>query len=250
MANNRYSGERLVSKNKYLEPMIVEDIARYAYFSKNINNNGYILDVGCGNGFGIQYLIEYEQIKFVGIDLSFTVLTGLKQNDKTASLDLSCMSAIHLGFPDNCFSNIISVEVLEHIKDVYQYLYEIKRVLSPNGIFMLTTPNGLLSSGNEKGLWPSHVKEYKPKELEEMLKECFCQVDVFGQWIPVYENNFIRKGVRLIAPLVKQILPNWLRVRALPLIQYFIKSELSINDIYFEHEDFYHCPTLVAICSK
>ena len=45
--------------------------------------------------------------------------------------------------PDNSFDIIISVENLEHLPNIDQHLFEVKRVLKPNGIYLIKTPNKL-----------------------------------------------------------------------------------------------------------
>lgn len=50
--------------------------------------------------------------------------------------DATCIS-----FPDATFDAVVSLDVIEHIKDDKQFLSEFFRILKPGGRFLLGTPN-------------------------------------------------------------------------------------------------------------
>lgn len=250
MKTEHYDGERLVLQKKYLTPMLTEDIARYAFFSRECLKGRHILDIGCGNGFGIKYLFDNSDANIIGVDISFHTLKIAKREMSPNKLGLACMSATSLGFGYDSFDGIISVELLEHLSDPHLFLQEVSRILRPDAKFMLTTPNKSLTSDDLRALWPSHVKEYNPDELSQLLLAYFSNVKIIGQWIPIFENNTFRKLIRRISPFFKRILPHGIRIRALPVLQYLIKPNISPDDIYFESDDLSRCTTLIAICSK
>ncbi|MFN8535816.1 MAG: hypothetical protein U0556_19940, partial [Dehalococcoidia bacterium] len=97
-------------------------------------------------------------------------------------------------------------------------------------------------------LWPEHLREYSPDELERLLGVVFGEVEIWGQSIPLYEAHPVRRLVRRLAPLVKPILPRFLRVRALPAVQTAIRAEIALDHVEFSQSDVEDRPTLVAVC--
>lgn len=78
---------------------------------------------------------------------------------------------------------MMSFQVIEHIapKTTLNYLVEIKRVMKPSGVFILSTPNSRLRLLSFQKPWnPEHKKEYKNGELKTLLSKAFQEVKVYG----------------------------------------------------------------------
>ncbi len=246
----RYSGERLVKDDNLLNPMRVENLARFNFFRKKLTGP-IILDLGCGVGEGTNFLGNNDgNNKIYGVDLSYKAICYARENNYNDQVFFSCMDITNLAFKEGTFDAIISVEVIEHISDVQLYLYEAYRVLKRGGLFFLTTPNRLVSSPTPGSLWPDHVVEYSPSELADLLSGLFSHYEMFGEYIPIYEENIFRKLMHRIAPLIKPILPKVLRVRMLPMLQSMIKRDLSFSDVEITNQMIDTKPTIIACCHK
>jgi len=72
------------------------------------------------------------------------------------------------------FDCAVAVEVLEHVDDDLTFLREVKRVLKPEGMFIMTTPNGDFV----RNINPDHKRHYRRKELEMLLRREFEYIEV------------------------------------------------------------------------
>jgi len=244
-----YTGERLVQDKKLLKPQRVENLARFNFFRQYVPS-GKILDYGCGTGEGTHFLSTFIDTKVVGIDISLEALQFAQRYYNRKQLNFVCGNILTACLRNHMFDGIISVEVIEHIHDAHLFLSNVKSLLKSNGIFMLTTPNQLISSPTKGSLWPDHVREYTAEELRLLLLQFFNNVKIFGEYIPIYENNPLRKMIKKLSPHVKPHLPKWLRVRALSLLFTTIKPDLNIENVIFTSKNINQFPTLVAICSN
>jgi len=100
-----------------------------------INKN--ILDVGGGTGDILKYFFPKSNLHLV--DISSKALMIAKKND--INTHLINIETDKLPYKDNFFDFVLSSEVIEHLKDHENFFAEIKRVLKPRGLFLITTPN-------------------------------------------------------------------------------------------------------------
>jgi SAM-dependent methyltransferase len=165
MSNEKMQTAERVSATDASDNYVFQrSVLAYVEAAKHIN--GKVLEIGCGEGYGIQYLapkaVEYITVdKYKpGIDIAAypKVLPPLQT------------------LPDNYFDFVVSFQVIEHIEDDQLLVKEIARVLKPGGKFIVTTPNKPMSITRN----PWHVREYLIEELRELLLHSFSTVDTNG----------------------------------------------------------------------
>lgn len=101
-----------------------------------------ILDAGCGRGFYIKSLSYLPFIeKIYGIDINSAYLQIAKKNIDKKKVVVKKASVYKLPFPDNSFDLVIASEILEHLKDDFRALLELRRVLKTNRKLIITVPN-------------------------------------------------------------------------------------------------------------
>jgi 2-polyprenyl-3-methyl-5-hydroxy-6-metoxy-1,4-benzoquinol methylase len=164
-----------------------------AYVAAEPFIKGNVLEVGCGEGRGIDLLLP-KAVHFTAVDKIEDALVKLRVRYPSAtfiSMNLPPLQAI----ADNSYDVVLSFQVIEHIQNDSYYLQEIHRVLKPGGIALITTPNRSLSLSRN----PWHIREYLAYELKKLGEKYFSSVEMKGitgneKVMTYYEEN--RKSVQ------------------------------------------------------
>ncbi len=246
----KFTGERLTPGIPRLENMILEELGRLnfirSYFVDKI-----VLDAGCGAGYGTNFLAESGARWVLGIDISPEAIHYAAQNYTRSNLTFCVMDCVQLGLRSQTFDMVVSLELIEHLTQPEQFLAEVARVLRPDGLFFISTPNRKVSSTPwGKVSWPFHKHEFSFNELRELLESYFQEVQIWGSYVPVYEHHPIRKITKSPLSVVKHILPPKLRVFISTSIRFQIKPRFNLDDVIFSTEEAYQSPTLVALCVR
>ena len=114
-------------------------------FSKKLNKNSRILDLGCGSGRHLRYLAKKGHF-VVGSDISETVLGVAHKKaieDKLKNYVLLKHDMTDFPFVSNHFDAILSINVIEHAKlnDIKKSANEIYRTLKKGGLALVTAPS-------------------------------------------------------------------------------------------------------------
>ncbi len=104
-----------------------------------------VLDLGCGLG---GKTVAYAQLgahSVTGLDLRSHSLQAAAEENRLHNTDPStvrfCLTdAARMSFADDSFDVILSINVLEHVDDLYFTLRECQRVLRPNGVMLFHFP--------------------------------------------------------------------------------------------------------------
>ena len=82
-----------------------------------------------------------------------------------------------LPFEDDSFDLVVSWETIEHVEEGERVLAEFRRVLRPEGVLLVSSPNPeVYPEGNEH-----HVHEYRPQELADLASAHFAEVAIYRQ---------------------------------------------------------------------
>lgn len=176
---------KITGKSKFLiHPKHLIKVGR-PWYTKYINKEDLILDVGCGNG---ERSLEMSKIakEVVAFDIDEKSLREAKKKQQQRVKNLKFLKIDankKLPFKDNLFDLVLCQDVLEHVKDYRKTTREVIRVLKKRGLFLLTLPNKETSWKRLKKaagqFWFSdrgHVKEWDLKEIENFPKETCLQL--------------------------------------------------------------------------
>jgi len=211
---NKEYAEYLLKKTKEDYSLIAETFSQTRYslwpelifFGKYVQEGERILDLGCGNG-RLFELFKNKNVEYIGVDNVEKLIEIARKKYPEAKFLVG--EALNLPFPDNYFAKVFSVAVLHHIPSEefrLQFLKEIRRVLKPEGLLILTVWNFWRRAGSLKLLtkftifkifgkseldfkdifvpWQKTINRYlhcfTKKELENLIKRAGFRIKETG----------------------------------------------------------------------
>jgi SAM-dependent methyltransferase len=172
-----FTGERYTPECP--REMLYEHYARYA-FARRFVKDKIVLDCACGEGYGSALMAELAS-EVIGIDLASYAIAHARARYPFANLRFECGDATALSLADQSVDVITSFETLEHLAAHDQMLREFKRVLRPNGVLIISSPDKHTYSDVSGYRNEFHVKELYRAELEALLHRHFKHHRLFGQ---------------------------------------------------------------------
>lgn len=193
--------------------------------------HGEVLEVGCGEGRGVELLLA-KASGFTAVDKIEEALQKLRAQFPSGRFISMDLPPLH-GLPDNAFDCVVSFQVIEHIRKDAFFLQEIHRVLRPGGVALLTTPNRSMSLSRN----PWHIREYQADELKALAAGIFNEVEMKGiagneKVMTYHEQN--RKSVQRIMRWdildLQHKLPAWLLRLPYELLNRLNRNKLQKGD--------------------
>lgn len=217
-------------------------IAMLTDIQKRLPPGSRVFDVGCGNGY-ISMLLADNGYRVTATDAWLIPERGRMFTSRNIEFFESNLNIIRpfANVPNGTFDAVVLGEVIEHILNhPLGLLQELKRVLRPHGILILTTPNPSTVANafrvllDRHSLWGTeafasqpkfdqkiidagdiHYREYRTIELKGLLTAAGFDVEVV---------RFMAMGASDVQPfvkrLVKKILGRTLTSRAFGSGQY------------------------------
>lgn len=262
MENKNSYAERmdldLIDLNIEYKSFFEKHLAVYEFTKKFINLQNIVLDNGCGTGYGAFLLAPFVS-KIIGTDISSDAICKAKQKYQHKNLCFEIMDAQNLKFANDNFDLICSFQVIEHIEKIDLYLNEMKRVIKPNGMIVISTPNKYTFATQEKIGNPFHIKEFYPEELQNFLLKYFSNVKMYGLFgknvfIDEYFQN--KQGSSLFRKdklKLRNIIPQNIKKEILKLIKIKTEKKMSkikSSDFIIKNENLDKCLDIFAIIKK
>jgi len=170
---------------------------------------GKVLDLGCGDG-DYSMALHKQGFEIIAADIDRTRFRYASQ----IPFEYCDITKI-LPFPDNSFDYILLIEVVEHLRNPYDVLFEINRIIKNKGSIILSTPNILNLKSRFRFLFEGayeyfreppldqvknpkenafnlHLAPYRYQELEYLLLTSgFKVVDIFTSVCEGYGMGFL-----------------------------------------------------------
>ena len=104
-----------------------------------------VLDIASGEGYGAAILADVAR-SVVGVEIDEATVTHAIAAYNAPNLRYVQGDALAIPLPDASVDVVVSFETLEHLRDQNRFLLETRRVLRPNGLFIVSTPDRLVYS--------------------------------------------------------------------------------------------------------
>jgi len=186
-----------IGKLLYLFPLRRADADEEVRFLRSVPS-GRLLDVGCGSG---EWLVSMRNLGWdvTGVDSDEDAVYVGRQS----GLNVHCGALEQQRLPISSFDAITLQHVIEHVIDPLRTLRECARLLKPDGILVVATPNGSslgqrIYKENWRGLEPPrHLHVFSPQSMRNLLARAeFKRISVLPQVAPsiIYESHLLRRG--------------------------------------------------------
>ena len=180
MADLVFTGERFLPDCP--GEIWLEHWHRY-HFAAGLARERRVLDVASGEGYGSALLAQTAR-EVVGLDAAVEAIAHAQLTYRgRGNLRFVGGDCARLPFADAAFDLVVSFETIEHITAQREFLGEVRRVLAPDGILLLSSPNKAEYSDRRGYANPFHVAELYRDELRELLGEFFPHSAWYGQSI-------------------------------------------------------------------
>ena len=149
---------------------------RYRFAAQRVKAKR-VVDCACGTGYGARLLREVgDAAHVVGVDIERNAIKYAQDNHQVDSTVFICSSGEQLALPDAGVDVVTSFETIEHVPDDVALLKEFHRVLRPNGVLIISTPNQWPLAAA-----PFHVREYDRKLFVDVLEAEFDCLEIYNQ---------------------------------------------------------------------
>lgn len=197
-------------------------------------------------GYGSLHLAAIGK-SVVGADIDMSAISYAQQHYRARdNLSFIQADAMRTGFAESQFDVICSFETIEHMRDPNAFLVEIKRVLTPGGVFIVSTPRVTRSDSRPDN--PYHFQEWNALDFQRLISGYFKSVEIFGQFR--METSVSRWLKRLdVLKLRKWLLPLWVIRRAAHASGVRATPDLHLEDICIRSGDLGKASEIVAVAS-
>ncbi len=172
-----FSGERLTAAVS--GQVEIEHYHRYL-LAREFCRGRDVLDVAAGEGYGTALLAQVAR-SAVGVEIDEGAVEAARAEFDRPNLRFELGDARALPLPDASVDVAVTFETLEHLAEQDVFVAELRRVLRPGGLLIISTPDRDAYSPAGAPPNPYHVLELTQSEFKALLGRHFARSVVAGQ---------------------------------------------------------------------
>ena len=162
------------------DPILSEHLHRYLSVLR-ITENKDVLDIACGEGFGSALMARNGAASVMGVDIDPDIIARAQR----IYLDTGACFSVgdirkDLSLETDSFDVVVCLETIEHIAEQEHFVSELRRVLRPGGVLIISTPDisRATAVGNDN---PFHVRELSLNEFRTLVETQFTHTHLSHQ---------------------------------------------------------------------
>ena len=172
-----FTGERFTSAES--GQIEIEHLHRY-FLARYFCRGKDVLDVASGEGYGSALLSQVAS-SVIGVDVADEAVEHATRNYVREGLSFRKGDGRQLPVADASVDVVVSFETIEHLYEHERFLAEIRRVLRPGGLLVLSSPERDIYSPPDHGCNPHHIHELTRREFYALVRKHFPVARFFGQ---------------------------------------------------------------------
>ena len=173
----QFTGERMTSDaHGQIE---YEHVHRYC-FARLFCRGKDVVDVAAGEGYGSALLAQVAN-RVIGVEMSADAVGHATSVYGRPNLCFIRGDARHLPLQSNIADVVVSFETIEHLYEQELFLAEIRRILRPGGLFVISSPDSEVYSYPGSPVNPFHRRELTRDEFKGMLCAVFPNTCFYSQ---------------------------------------------------------------------
>ena len=197
-----FTGERYVPDFDINSEISIYHMQRYLDVLRYCKDK-CVLDAACGEGYGSNLLSDVAK-NVIGVDISDDAISNAQTKYKKDNLTFIKCSVTDIPIESGFFDIVISFETIEHVNESQQieFFEQIKRLLKPDGVLIMSSPDKLTYSDIPEYNNPYHQHELYFSEFDSLVKKYFKYGEYYYQGMLCnsyvfklngnYEENFER----------------------------------------------------------
>jgi cyclopropane fatty-acyl-phospholipid synthase-like methyltransferase len=159
---------------------VAQHLARYK-FAQGFAKGKRVVDAACGTGYGSQYFSEGWANSYLGIDISAGAIEACKSQFSKLGVEFQQGSVLELS-KFGKFDLAVSFETIEHIREYKEFLFEVKKSLTDDATFIVSSPVRWSGALEDKPANPFHTQEWSESEFLELLKPHYSSIELHYQY--------------------------------------------------------------------
>lgn len=164
-----FTGERLIPELMNEDTFL--HLHRYA-ITLNYIKDKEVIDIACGEGYGSFLMSKYAK-NVTGIDIDENTIINANSKYKNNNLSYLQGDVSKIPLQSSTIDVVVSFETIEHTTKHDEMMLEIKRVLKPDGLLIMSSPDKYNYSEKRGFINKYHVKELYSQEFENLIKKYF-----------------------------------------------------------------------------